>query len=130
MDSAQSWLRGTFLHVRFSKNPDHYRLDDDMGSDFSLDDSLKRILSTNIASLQQHELVKDSPRLQCSEYGDAMARYCIQFETMKFILELSPKAKISEIVCVVSHFDFHANAVTAIGNRAGHGVPRDPLSRR
>ena len=66
--------------------------------DCSLEDRLGKILSTNIASLHEHELVQYSSKLQSSEYGDAMARYYVQFETMKFILGLPPKAKISEIV--------------------------------
>lgn len=97
-ETARTWLQGTFLHVRLQKNPNHYRLTDSTQSDERLDDELERLLSNNIASLEEHELVEKGSKLQCSEFGHAMARYYVQFETMKTILGLPPKAKISEIV--------------------------------
>ncbi|KAI9664828.1 MAG: Sec63 [Bathelium mastoideum] len=102
METAITWLRGTFLHVRLQENPSHYRLPGDTTEVLSLNDRLEHILSSNIASLQQNDLVQDGPKLQCSEHGDAMARYYVQFETMKIILGLPPKAKVSEILSAIA----------------------------
>ena len=37
-------------------------------------------------------------KTRCTEFGDAMARYYVKFETMKVLLSLEPKSKLSEIV--------------------------------
>lgn len=37
-------------------------------------------------------------KIECTEFGDAMARYYVRFETMKIILSLEQKSKMSEIV--------------------------------
>lgn len=103
MNSARNWLQGTFLHVRLKKNPDYYNLEDGTSNELSLDARLEHIASAGIDSLEEHELVENSSKLRCSDFGDAMARYCVQFETMKHILGLPPKAKISEIVCERFH---------------------------
>ncbi|KAF2239234.1 P-loop containing nucleoside triphosphate hydrolase protein [Viridothelium virens] len=102
IDTARTWLRGTFLHVRLPKNPDHYRLEGDTKDRFNLDGHIERILNKNIDSLLEHELIQSSPKLQCSKYGDAMARYYVQFETMKFIIGLPAKARISEILSAIA----------------------------
>ncbi|KAL9091662.1 MAG: hypothetical protein Q9165_004738 [Trypethelium subeluteriae] len=102
LDTARTWLRGTFLYVRLPKNPDHYRVEGDTRELFNLDGHVEWILSKNIDSLLEHELIQSSPKLQCSKYGDAMARYCVQFETMKLIIGLPAKARVSEILSAVA----------------------------
>ena len=37
-------------------------------------------------------------KIKCTEFGDAMARYYIRFGTMKVLLSLESKSKMSEIV--------------------------------
>lgn len=95
--SAKQWLASTFLFVRLSRNTNHYRLKEDMTSRND-DKLLEKICSKDVALLQEANLVTIERKLTCTEFGDAMARYYIKFETMKILLSLAPKAKISEIV--------------------------------
>jgi len=105
--SAKKWLSGTFLYVRLRDNPDHYKLESDApGRD--LDERLENICTRGIALLEQHDLVSSTPRLCCTEFGDAMARYYLQFDTMKIFLAMPPKAKTSEILSAISQAaEFH-----------------------
>ncbi|KAI7238069.1 P-loop containing nucleoside triphosphate hydrolase protein [Hortaea werneckii] len=99
--SAKKWLTGTFLYVRLTENPEHYKLDSDAPGR-GLDERLENICRKAISQLEHHDLVRADEKLQCTEFGDAMARYYLQFDTMKIFLSLSPKAKISEILSVIS----------------------------
>ena len=108
--SAMRWLGGTFLFVRLKKNPGHYQLKE--GDDFRCrdeDELIQHICKKDIKMLQDVELVSSQGKLRCSEFGDAMARYCIKFETMKIILSLPPKAKMSEIISVLAQADEFRN---------------------
>ena len=97
--SAKRWLGGTFLFVRLRKNPSHYKLkEQDIAGRHGEDDLLEQICDKDLKLLEDVELISNEGRLKCTEFGDAMARYCIKFETMKIILSLPPKAKTSEIV--------------------------------
>ncbi|KAI7488824.1 P-loop containing nucleoside triphosphate hydrolase protein [Hortaea werneckii] len=99
--SAKKWLTGTFLYVRLTENPEHYKLDSDApGRD--LDERLENICRKAISQLEHYDLVRADEKLQCTEFGDAMARYYLQFDTMKVFLSLPPQAKISEILSVIS----------------------------
>ena len=100
--SAKRWLSGTFLYVRLKENPEHYKIDGNIPSR-NLEESLETFIQKAIASLQQHDLVSGTPKLRCTEFGDAMARYYLQFDTMKGFLYLAPKAKISEILSAISN---------------------------
>jgi ATP-dependent DNA helicase HFM1/MER3 len=100
--SAKKWLSGTFLYVRLKENPGHYKIDGNVPSR-NLDESLETFIQKAIASLQQHNLVGGTMKLRCTEFGDAMARYYLQFDTMKVFLDLAPKAKISEILSAISN---------------------------
>lgn len=99
--SAKKWLSGTFLYVRLKDNPEHYRIDGD-ASGRNLDERLDTICNKAIQLLQDHDLVNSAPKLHCTEFGDAMARYYLQFDTMKVLLALPPKAKTSEILSAVA----------------------------
>ncbi len=99
--SAKRWLASTFLFVRLSKNPNHYRLKEDVTS---RDDSelLEQICSKDVALLQGADLVTIETTLNCTEFGDAMAKYYVKFDTMKIFLSTAPKAKLSEIVSCIA----------------------------
>lgn len=97
--SAKRWLRGSFLFVRIRQNPDNYKLDDNINQDAETsDDVVERISEKDVRLLQENGLVSPGTRFRATELGDAMARYCVKFDTMKMILSLPPKAKVSEIV--------------------------------
>lgn len=95
--TAKRWLIGTFFYVRLQRNPNHYRLAGDVGGN-SLDERLEHICSRDISLLSAYNLVSDDSQLKSTEFGDAMARYYLQFDTMKVLLGLPRRAKLSEIV--------------------------------
>lgn len=95
--SAKRWLASTFFFVRLSRNPNHYRLKEDVSSRND-DELLEQICLKDVALLQGADLVTKEAELSCTEFGDAMAKYYVRFETMKIFLSLAPKAKLSEIV--------------------------------
>lgn len=99
-ESARKWLEGTFLFVRLAANPGHYSLEGDQpGKD--LDERARRICDGALEKLTEHGLIALSPRIKCTPEGEAMARYCVMFETMKLFSCLQPKARMSEIVSAI-----------------------------
>lgn len=46
-------------------------------------------------------MINVGDKIKCTEFGDAMARYYVKFETMKGLLSLEPRAKMSDIVSPV-----------------------------
>ena len=97
MRSAKRWLAGTFLYVRLDKNPGFYKLDGD-APDQDLDNRIERICKRDVGLLQETSLVTPTEKLSCTEFGDAMARYYVKFETMQSLLSLKPRSKMSDIV--------------------------------
>ena len=114
--SAKKWLIGTFLYVRLKRNPNHYRFAGDF-NDRNIDEILERICSKDISLLQDWDLVSKETMLKSTEFGDAMARYYLQFETMKILLQIPPKARLSEIVSretLVHHYSVHSADINQI----------------
>jgi len=99
--TARKWLSGTFLYVRLKDNPEHYKIDG-KATARNLDERLDSICSKAIDLLNEHDLARITPNLGCTEFGDAMSRYYVQFETMKILLALPPKAKTSEILSAIA----------------------------
>ena len=102
--SAKKWLAGTFLYVRLRLNPEHYRLDGDAVAQ-NLDDRIERICRRDLALLEDTQLVTSGSRLKATDFGDAMARYYIKFETMRVFVRLQPQSKMSDIVSSISNPD-------------------------
>ncbi|KAL8971707.1 MAG: hypothetical protein Q9197_003139 [Variospora fuerteventurae] len=83
LHTAKRWLAGTFLYVRLGHNPAHYKLDGD-ATNLNLDDRIERICHRDVDLLVEAQLVVGvGEKLKCTEFGDAMARYYVKFETMK-----------------------------------------------
>lgn len=99
--TAKKWLMSTFLYVRLKDNPEHYQLDG-QSHGRTLDERLENICKQGISRLVESDLVRGDTHLSCTELGDSMTRYYIQFNTMKVFLSLPPKAKISELLSCVS----------------------------
>ena len=95
--SAKIWLAGTFLSVRMRLNPNYYKLDGVLPSR-DADERLELVAERDIKLLQSHELITAEGRFKCTEYGEAMSRYMVQFETMKLLLSIPEHAKTEEIV--------------------------------
>ncbi|KAL9618959.1 MAG: hypothetical protein Q9160_006353 [Pyrenula sp. 1 TL-2023] len=99
--SARKWLAGTFLFVRLRLNPRHYRLNESVDT-IDEHEMLEQICEKDIKLLQSSGLVTSGARIKCTEFGDAMARYYIKFETMQIFMSLPPRAKLSEILSAIS----------------------------
>ncbi len=98
LHTAKRWLAGTFLYVRLGQNPKHYKLDGDV-PDQDLDDRVERICKRDLVLLEETRLISSNGRVKATEFGKAMARYYVKFQTMQILLALGPRSKISEIVC-------------------------------
>ena len=97
IQSAIKWLAGTFLFVRLRRNPTRYKLKENADHKDE-DEMLQQICDKDIKLLQETQLVLKGDPFKATPYGEAMAKYYIKFETMKIILALPPRAKISEFV--------------------------------
>ncbi|MCJ1472198.1 Sec63 [Lambiella insularis] len=107
LHTAKRWLAGTFLYVRLRQNPAHYKLDSN-AADRSLDERIEQICDRDIKLLQDTKLVSKESSLKSTEFGNAMARYYVKFETMEVLLTLPPRAKMSEILSVLAQaVEFH-----------------------
>ncbi|KAL5337905.1 Sec63 Brl domain-containing protein [Aspergillus crustosus] len=100
IDSAASWLAGTFLFVRLRRNPTHYKLKEGANRNDE-DEMLRQICEKDIKLLQECELVTPDC-LRSTPFGDAMARYYIRFETMKILLALKPQSDVAQILSAIS----------------------------
>lgn len=96
VESAVRWLAGTFLFVRLRRNPTHYKLKEGANRDDE-DEMLRQICEKDIKLLQDCDLVS-SENLKSTQFGDAMARYYVRFETMQTLLTLKPQASMCQIV--------------------------------
>ncbi|KAE8355398.1 Sec63 Brl domain-containing protein [Aspergillus coremiiformis] len=100
IESARRWLAGTFLFVRLRRNPTHYQLRE--GADREDEDEmLRQICEKDIRLLQESGLVS-TESLRSTQFGDAMARYYVRYETMKTFLALKSHATISQILSAIA----------------------------
>ncbi|KAF3101005.1 Sec63 [Orbilia oligospora] len=98
IESAKQWLRSTFLYIRMKSNPAYYNFKVE-----NIESEVESIMERDIDSLSEAGFVEwQQTKLKCLEPGDAMARYYIKFRTMKNIMELKEKAKVSEILTCLS----------------------------
>ncbi|KAJ4414108.1 ATP-dependent DNA helicase MER3 [Neurospora sp. IMI 360204] len=102
LSSAKLWLGGTFLSVRLRRNPDHYRLTGDISNPSQIDDKLEEICERDIKLLQSTQLVTADAKFKCTEYGRAMSKYMVEFETMKLILKIPRAAGIDALITALA----------------------------
>ncbi|KAK7942423.1 Sec63 [Apiospora aurea] len=94
LDTAKKWIDGTFLNVRMRQNPDKYTVKGgETGA--NADESLQQWCERDVRILQQHKLITQGNSFRCTEYGSAMSKYMVKFETMKLLLAI-PKAPTME----------------------------------
>jgi ATP-dependent DNA helicase HFM1/MER3 len=98
--SARKWLKGTFLYVRLQQNPNHYKLEG-ARSGQNIEEQVDDICFRDIALLREHNLAMGEEHFRSTEFGHAMARYYVHFETMKTFMGIPPKATPSEIVSLM-----------------------------
>jgi len=66
----------------------------------SVNEIIESLYEHNLKMLHEFYLITGAGgrNVVSTEYGNAMARYYVPFETMKLLIALKNKAKISEIV--------------------------------
>ncbi|KAF2706280.1 ATP-dependent DNA helicase MER3 [Pleomassaria siparia CBS 279.74] len=100
--SARKWIGGTFLHVRLRQNPGHYKLEG-ARSGQQIDEQLDDICTQSIIRLQETDLVTNDDHFRCTDFGHAMARYYVHFETMKIFMSLERQARPAEILSAIAN---------------------------
>ncbi|KAI0875769.1 hypothetical protein GGS24DRAFT_515020 [Hypoxylon argillaceum] len=98
--TAKKWIGGTFLCVRVRQSPSLYDLENVQNS-AGADEQMEEWCERDVKLLQDHGLVTKRIPLMCTEYGQAMSRYMIQFETMKLLLSIPHAASIEEMLTVI-----------------------------
>ncbi|KAJ4983953.1 Pre-mRNA-splicing factor brr2 [Stagonosporopsis vannaccii] len=101
IDSARKWLTGTFLYVRLRQNPAYYKFEGSRNGQ-DIQRQIDDICSRDIAILKEYHLAAGDEPLRCTEFGHAMARYYVQFETMKVFMGLQFKSTLSEILSAIA----------------------------
>ncbi|KAL2168415.1 hypothetical protein VTG60DRAFT_7276 [Thermothelomyces hinnuleus] len=81
LPSAKRWLGGTFL---------------------SIDDKLEEICERDIRQLQEAQLVTDQDTFRCTEYGRAMSKYMVEFQTMKLLLQIPRGAGMETLITILA----------------------------
>ncbi|KAJ4295152.1 ATP-dependent DNA helicase MER3 [Kalmusia sp. IMI 367209] len=101
LSSARKWLASTFLYVRIKQNSTYYKLEGSRSGQ-SIDEQLDDICFRDITLLRQHNLATGEDSFHCTDYGYAMAKYYIHFDSMRVFLGLASKATISEILSAIA----------------------------
>ncbi|KAB8229777.1 putative DEAD/DEAH box DNA helicase (Mer3) [Aspergillus alliaceus] len=118
IESAIRWLAGTFLFVRLRRNPTHYQLRE--GADREDEDEmLRQICEKDVKPLQESGLVS-TECLRSIQFGDAMARYYVRFETMKTFLALKRHATMSQILSAVSQAEEYRDVRLKAGEKSSY----------
>ncbi|KAH7028113.1 P-loop containing nucleoside triphosphate hydrolase protein, partial [Microdochium trichocladiopsis] len=100
IQTARKWVSGTFLSVRMRQAPGHYNADG-VHTTSDADTRMQEWCERDIGLLQEHGLISTSTPFSCTEYGNAMARYMVQFETMKLLLAVPSGASLEEMLIVL-----------------------------
>ncbi|KAH8666872.1 P-loop containing nucleoside triphosphate hydrolase protein, partial [Xylariales sp. PMI_506] len=108
LDTAREWIAGTFLYVRMRQAPDHYQAglpsqeDPLQPTERSPDDRIRAWCERDIELLQKYGLITDQKSFSCTEYGMAMSRYMIQFDTMKMLLSIPRSPTLEQLLAMLS----------------------------
>ncbi|KAI8091711.1 P-loop containing nucleoside triphosphate hydrolase protein, partial [Thamnidium elegans] len=91
-----NWLRSTFLYIRVSKNPIHYRLEP--GTYMPTDSILQEICAKDLELLKQHNLIEESfnKSLKPTAYGLAMDRYYMKYPVMIHLLDTENPGSVKD----------------------------------
>ncbi|ORX35643.1 Sec63 Brl domain-domain-containing protein [Kockovaella imperatae] len=119
LQSAQEWLKSSFLYVRIQQNPKHYALvaGRDKPQNKSWDEWLDHYVEVALSKLKCHKLVTHSTEtsqeeeakenLQVTEAGKIMSSHCISLGTMCSILSIDGRhdfESLFEILCGAREF--------------------------
>ncbi|RYO98220.1 hypothetical protein DL764_007148 [Monosporascus ibericus] len=98
--TAKKWISGTFLSVRMRQEPGRYGAEDVISAG-GADERMGEWCERDIKSLQQYSLITQAP-FGCTEYGNAMSRYMVRFETMKLLLTMPRGVNLEEMLTTLS----------------------------
>ncbi|XP_024533051.1 ATP-dependent DNA helicase MER3 homolog [Selaginella moellendorffii] len=96
---AIEWLKASFLYVRIKKNPQHYKVD--RAREDHLENHLKEICLRNVNELAEFRLVETDEygfQLKPLEPGRLMAKYYLDFSTMKEITKAPIKCAVEDMI--------------------------------
>lgn len=96
--NAKSWLKGTFLAVRLCQHPSYYKLTETSSNAADLDNKLEEICNGDISKLRETGLITSGETFRSTEYGRAMSKFVIRFNSMKKILGIPRGAKMEQLV--------------------------------
>jgi ATP-dependent DNA helicase HFM1/MER3 len=123
--SARKWLKGTFLYVRLQQNPNHYKLEG-ARSGQNIEEQVDDICFRDIVLLREHNLVSGEEHFRCTEFGHAMARYYIHFETMKVFMGVQLRATPSEMVSLMYTLSSITSLIHSFSSRPSRKPPNSP----
>lgn len=95
--TAQAWITGTFLNVRMRQSPKYY-ITQSGEAHASPDESIQQWCERDIKLLQEHGLITDDRKFKCTEYGIAMSKYMVQFDTMRMLLRIQRAPALGGLV--------------------------------
>ncbi|KAK6956701.1 hypothetical protein Daesc_001980 [Daldinia eschscholtzii] len=105
VQTAKKWIGGTFLSVRVRQSPSLYQLEDVRNAE-DADKRMEEWCERDLKLLQQTGLVTSHAPFRCTEYGHAMSRYMVNFETMKELLSIPRGASLEETAVEFKDFRF------------------------
>ncbi|KAI0887763.1 P-loop containing nucleoside triphosphate hydrolase protein [Annulohypoxylon maeteangense] len=101
VQTAKKWIKGTFLNVRVCQAPWLYDIKDVRTTE-DIEMRMEEWCERDVKLLQQFGLVTEQVPFQCTEYGHAMSRYMVNFDTMKQLLSIPTGAPLKEILTTLS----------------------------
>jgi ATP-dependent DNA helicase HFM1/MER3 len=85
------------MYIRLQQNPTYYKLEGSRSGQ-SIQEQVDDICFRDINLLRDYSLTTGDEQFRCTEFGHAMARYYVHFETMKVFMGIQHKSTLSEIV--------------------------------
>lgn len=96
---AVQWIKSTFFYVRARKNPTRYGITNKLEKD-RLQKKLEEMCLVGINALERHQLITKNNEcvIKSTPYGRLMARYYVNFETMKLFGQLCGGENLPDIL--------------------------------
>eukprot|EP01099_Mayorella_cantabrigiensis_P006421 TRINITY_DN5354_c0_g1_i1.p1 TRINITY_DN5354_c0_g1~~TRINITY_DN5354_c0_g1_i1.p1 ORF type:complete len:573 (-),score=91.48 TRINITY_DN5354_c0_g1_i1:129-1847(-) len=107
------WLKSTYLYIRMRKNPSHYGIPLRLKEE-EIDLKMREICLSCVNEMVSYDILsldEDGFSIKPLEIGKTMARYSIEFETMKLFSKLSFRPEFSDLVRAISSASEFENIV-------------------
>ncbi|ODV84007.1 hypothetical protein CANARDRAFT_190594, partial [[Candida] arabinofermentans NRRL YB-2248] len=104
-ETAFEWLRSTFFYQRYLRNPTAYPIINvKAGNHFDPEIKLSVFINVIIEELIQEKMVSlIDTSYECSNYGTAMAKNYVLFETMKSLVKQQDKMSLGDVLSLLSN---------------------------